>query len=624
MRGKLGWIAGASLVLAVATDAAAWVVRDQPAPGESRFGQGVALGPDGNPVVAGWYYHTTPGQDFRAAKYAATDGALIWSYGTGGLPVGSTANAFAVAVDSAGAAFVGGQAYTNTADVYDGIVVKLSGVDGSEIWRHDFAGADYQTFTRLALTSDGDVIVLDIEGAFFTTSPVVHRLDGATGTEEWMMPITGTMGAGGAFGLAVDAADNVLVGGDVPTLTGSKAFVAKLSGTGSELWRALLAESGAIGSIAVDGVGDVVGAGYMDSPMVGNQFGLVVAKFDGDTGASLWQYYVPSVVTGGYANAVAVDAAGDVLIAGNLENDFLAGKLDGTTGAELWQRRLSGKDYPVGYTMAVSSAGSAIVGGVLDYRFTLASFASATGDTQWLEQLPGDRDDWGYALGVTIGSGYIFATGSTVFPLVSQEDRPGALTVARFVDPDSPPVIGNCSPAPRTDCRGAIEPARAKLTLRDMPGARSDRLQWKLTKGEATALADFGAPLVAGNDFTLCLYDGTSARIFSVAVPSGGTCGTVPCWRASGTTSVVYHAANPREPEGLDKMKLTSGAAGKMKIQVTRKGRSNLDVPIPAVAGLTLPLTIQLQQDGGNCFSSTFSPSGIIRNDGITLKAVSD
>jgi hypothetical protein len=621
---SIGFLAPLALVVTVATHASAWVVRDQPPPGEWRFGSDVAVGPDGNPVVAGQYYGpTAAGQEFRAAKYAAADGSIIWSYGTGGLPAGATANAFVVQVDANGDVVVGGYALSDD-DVYDAIVVKLSGTDGSQLWRHDFAGADYQIFTNLVLTSGGDVVVNVIEGPFFSTTPIVYRLDGTTGAEQWSMPIIGTSGGGRAYGLAVDASDDVFVGAEIPWLGQLQITVAKLdAATGGEIWRNMLPNGGVFGALAVDALGNVIAAGYQNAPSPGN-YQPLVAKFASGSGLLFWQYDLPGDESG-YANAVAVDAGGDVHVTGGHEGNLFASKLDGADGAELWRSELGGNGFPLGNDVSVSSAGVPVVAGVIDYRFTVVSFDPITGDTLWLEQLPGNSNNAGYAFRVDRGAGYIYAIGSSVFPLVNQPSQPTALTLARFVDPDSPPVIGTCSAAPRGDCRGSIEPGKAKLSLKDQPGVRSDRLQWKLTKGEATTLADFGNPLFAGNDFTLCLYDSTTARIFSVAIPSGSTCAGVPCWRTAGTAGFVYRSARPRDPEGLDRLKLTGGAAGKMKIVATRKGRSsNLDIPIPAVAGLTLPLTIQLQQDGGNCFTSTFSASGVIRNDGVTFKALSD
>jgi hypothetical protein len=225
---------------------------------------------------------------------------------------------------------------------------------------------------------------------------------------------------------------------------------------------------------------------------------------------------------------------------------------------------------------------------------------------------------------VTLVDGWLFATGTTVPPGETGDDPRLALTTVRFVDPSAPPVIGACTPAPRGDCRGPVQSLRSQLLLKDLPGNRSDKLQWKLTNGEATTLAELGDPAGAGGDYTLCLYDASATRIFSVLVPAGGTCGGKPCWSATGTKGFAYRSARPRDTEGLDKLQLGAGDAGKMKVAASRRGRANIDLPIPPVAGLTLPLTVQLQQSGGNCFGATFDTAGVIKNDGVTFKARGD
>ena len=53
-------------------------------------------------------------------------------------------------------------------------------------------------------------------------------------------------------------------------------------------------------------------------------------------------------------------------------------------------------------------------------------------------------------------------------------------------------------------------------------------------------------------------------------------------------------------------------------------GRDGVDLPVPVMGSLTLPLTVQLQRGSAACFGATFSAAGIVKNDGITFKARSD
>jgi hypothetical protein len=616
----IGLVAGLASIAAFATDASAWVARNQPGPGEAHYGNAMAIGPDGSPVAAGWFYGAANG--FNAIKYASADGAELWSFGATGLASGSQAYATVVAVDASGDVAVGG-GDTDPGNEYDGIVVKLSGADGSLLWRHDFTGADDQVFDSLAVFPDGDVAVVDSEGTFAAMTVMIHRLDGTTGNEEWATPIVGQPGSGTGLSIAVDAAGDVVFTALIPGIGEFENVTGKLAGTdGTEIWRTPLGP-GYVTTVAVDPAGDVVSAGYLDAPAVGFQNHAAVAKLAGGTGTLLWLYEALPADTQTLAAAVAFDGT-NVYATGRYLEDLLTVKLDGTTGGEIWRSIVKGSGIQIGNGI-VTSAGVPIIAGTADYQFVVLSLDPATGDLSWIDRLPGGYPYPGVATAVGLTPGYIFAGGSSVFPLVAGDPTPYALTVERLIDPSAPPLVGTCTPAPRGDCRGPSEAGKAKLSLKDMPGARQDRLQWKISKGEATTLGDFGDPLSPGDDFTLCLYDGTNSPIFSVVVLGGGTCGSLPCWRMSGSTSLLYRAARPRDAEGLDRLKLTSGATAKMKVTVVRKGRgTNLDIPVPTVAGLMLPATIQLQQDGGNCFTSTFSAGGVIKHDAVSFKALSD
>jgi len=81
-----------------------------------------------------------------------------------------------------------------------------------------------------------------------------------------------------------------------------------------------------------------------------------------------------------------------------------------------------------------------------------------------------------------------------------------------------------------------------------------------------------------------------------------------------GSPAAMYLAA-----AGIGRLDLQAGATGRAKVGIKGKG-AQLDVPALPVA--SLPVTAQLRNSNGVCWSSTFSTTR--RNDGVQLKASSD
>ena len=117
----------------------------------------------------------------------------------------------------------------------------------------------------------------------------------------------------------------------------------------------------------------------------------------------------------------------------------------------------------------------------------------------------------------------------------------------------------------------------------------------------------------------MCLYDasGNAQPLLEADVPLGGVCGTRPCWRGT-TTSFAYRNA-VGDPDGVIKLILKAGVAGRAKVQATAKG-ANLQTP---ALPLTLPVTAQLVIADGvssQCWQTTFTAATV--NDVSRLSAV--
>jgi hypothetical protein len=183
------------------------------------------------------------------------------------------------------------------------------------------------------------------------------------------------------------------------------------------------------------------------------------------------------------------------------------------------------------------------------------------------------------------------------------------------------PVDGSCVAGPRTDCLEPTVAAKARVLIKDRTPDRADLTVWKWIKGEATTLADFGDPTTT-DAYTLCVFD-DGTEVFRSDIPAGGTCGTFPCWRTLGSSGFKY-INRDRTPDGILKVLLKSGAAGKAKVILKGKG-DNLPYPGTPFLPMMTPVKIQLQNDTpGTCWQTTHMSVGPLINALDQFKAVSE
>ncbi len=174
-----------------------------------------------------------------------------------------------------------------------------------------------------------------------------------------------------------------------------------------------------------------------------------------------------------------------------------------------------------------------------------------------------------------------------------------------------------CAASPRGDCRTPVVPGAASLSLREQAVDAKDSLQWKWSRGGATAQSDLGDPTTTTR-FDLCLYDGTSTLVASAAAPAGGVCGGRPCW--SPKSGGFRYGEKGLVPNGLAAIDLRTGTEGRARIVVKGKGAP---LALPALPIAMLPLTIQLANDVGTCWSAIYD-TNVRANDAGTFKAKSD
>jgi len=336
----------------------------------------------------------------------------------------------AVAMDAAGNVVVtGASAGTNGFDYY---TVKYHATTGAILWsdRYDGTGDGDDLVVAVAIDGEGHVIVTGSSlGPSTGTDVQTRKYDGVTGVTLWNKRDNHSAnGDDAATAIALDAAGNAIMTGSA-TVSGNGLdfFTAKYaSANGSVLWSRRYSGSGdgddVAADVAVDSAGDVVVTGVIQGR---NSRDFYTAKYDGDTGSVLWDrtYDGPG---GGEdaATAVAVDAAGNVIVTGvsqsNGNGDFYTVKYAAADGAELWSTRQdgSGNGEDRAYDVAVDADGSVVVtgssAGSQNLDLYIVKYAAADGKEIWDERYngPGNGDDAGSSVAID-PHGRVIVTGTS-------------------------------------------------------------------------------------------------------------------------------------------------------------------------------------------------------------------
>ncbi|CAM9663524.1 unnamed protein product, partial [Scytosiphon promiscuus] len=279
----------------------------------------------------------------------------------------------------------------------DFTAIKLDG-DGEVLWTWtESSFGDYaDSWIAVDTDSNADVVVGGMtEGYWASSNPhelshfAVAKLDGGLGSEIWRYQgyspdsttsTSTSFSRGTVFGVTIDGDDNVFLAGQVygSLVDGedyqgdSGYFVIKLDGTdGSEIWTEQGGEPDSFDSfraVKADPAGDVVAAGIAGDEGAVN---LIVVKFSGATGSSLWEYSTATSFTHDMGHSIDVDAQGDVYVAGGFDTENLQGfvaetpvvmKLDGTTGDVIWTYEGTATSTTVFFSVAVDPTTGWIVG----------------------------------------------------------------------------------------------------------------------------------------------------------------------------------------------------------------------------------------------------------------------
>jgi hypothetical protein len=283
----------------------------------------VAVDAAGDVIAAGTLDNGAGVEGMGVVKLRGSDGVELWRAQPSGTEPGGQVRA--LALDSSGNAVVAGF-LRNAPFRPDFAVVKLSGVDGTEQWRHQnpshqFSGGDEAV--GVAVDPNGDVVAVGtiriFTGNSLPSKFAVVKLAGGAGSVLWRHDVdAGGTSSSDGFALALDPLGHVIAVGGID----GQSAVVKLAGAdGSEVWRHVSDDGPRPASMDIDKRGDVVKASRNG-----------VKKLSGATGTAMWPIENTAIQSLELARAVVFDEVGDVVVVGGGAGGFVVVKLRGSNG----------------------------------------------------------------------------------------------------------------------------------------------------------------------------------------------------------------------------------------------------------------------------------------------------
>ncbi len=276
----------------------------------------------------------------------------------------------ALAVDAAGNVYVTGYSYGGEGTGHDYATIKYES-NGNQLWvaRYNGPANSSDQANALAVDAAGNVYVTGFSVAGGTESDYAKFKYDSNGNRLWLARYNGPGNYHDeAKGLAVDATGNVYVTGySSGAGTGADYATVKYDSSGNELWVARYdgPENGGdwANALAVDAAGNVYVTGESAGAEILDDYATI--KYD-TNGNQLWvaRYNGPAN-SDDEAKALAVDAAGDVYVTGRSGVNFATVKYD-TNGSQLWVARYNGPGGGQGNALAVDAAGNVYVTGLSD------------------------------------------------------------------------------------------------------------------------------------------------------------------------------------------------------------------------------------------------------------------
>ncbi|HYC56140.1 MAG TPA: DUF1554 domain-containing protein [Candidatus Binatia bacterium] len=152
--------------------------------------------------------------------------------------------------------------------------------------------------------------------------------------------------------------------------------------------------------------------------------------------------------------------------------------------------------------------------------------------------------------------------------------------------------------------------AVASFSYTNVENDDKDKIQFKMTKGQETPVADFGNP-ASDTTYDLCVYD-NSELAASFDIRADGDCAAGGCWELKDGKGARYKDKTGSEA-GITGIKLgTKPGEDKTTVLVKGKGVNLSDIVLP----LSSPrLIVQLQNSLGQCWGAYFAPEEVANDE---------
>jgi cysteine-rich repeat protein len=240
-----------------------WMKKTFGPSGQNGWGMGVAVDLDGSVFVGGRADALTEGVNGWARRYSDR-GVQDWTFTLAGPADGEDLIA-AVGVVGDGALIAVGQQAPVTGIDPTGWIGRISS-SGNLSWEADAPAADWTTVNDVAVTADGEIVVVGVEFDGTSTNGWARKLS-AAGDEIWTR--TYDEGANeGTHGVAVSATGMIaLSGNQVGGSLEVDSWVQQLDGDGTVQWTVIHETGGDVGlmpdpfDVAVDREGNVIAVG---------------------------------------------------------------------------------------------------------------------------------------------------------------------------------------------------------------------------------------------------------------------------------------------------------------------------------------------------------------------------
>lgn len=378
-----------------------WVQRYNPPDNRDDYGRTICRDAAGDVFVAGEVTSSDGPTDRYVVKYSGETGTRLWERRYDG-PGGNSDNTVAMVVDSAGNVIVTGPSIGANGAGYDYYTAKYNGTSGAVVWEKRYHGTQFHNdFPHgLAIDPNGDIIVTGLSEYFGGIDFYTVKYAAANGAVLWEKRVTGDVFR--AVTVATDSKGDVYVAGGLD-LPGARELIVKkyANSNGALVWEKQTDLKTSFSALFQDVCG--IACDPSDNPAIllrtsttgtstGSDFYTV--KYRSDTGARIWERRLATSVDE-WPNAMGVDGNGNVFVTGwarqgspEFSNSFYTAKYGATNGALLWEKKFTrptSDDQAI--ALAMDPAGNVIVAGfgtnLVARDFTTLKYANADGALLW-------------------------------------------------------------------------------------------------------------------------------------------------------------------------------------------------------------------------------------------------